>query len=215
MHGPEITHRGPSTGRFLYWVGRLWMWLAGWDTEGEPPPEVEKAVLIAAPHTTNWDLFHMLAAAWVYRIDVSYLAKHTLFRPPLGWILRYLGGIPIDRSAPHGVVQQVADRITAAERILVAVPPEGTRSRRDYWKSGFYWIALTAQVPLMCGFLDYARKRAGIGLCFVPTGDISADMDRLRDFYRPIQGKYPEQTSTMRLRDEDAASAPSEDEPAP
>jgi len=180
------------------------MWLTGWSIEGEVPP-ISKAVVIAAPHTSNWDLPHMLAASFVFQLQVSWFGKHTLFRPPFGWLLERLGGLPVDRSAPRGLVGEVAAKLKAADRLLIAVSPEGTRSRRDHWKSGFYRIAEEAQVPIVCGYLDYARRRAGLGLVLVPSGDLHADMDRLRAFYGGMRGRHPDLESVIRLKEEGAA----------
>ncbi len=198
----KLAHEAPSTGRFLYWVGRLWLLFSGWQVIGEVPPG-RQFVVIAAPHTSNWDLPHMLAAAFVFRIRVSWLGKRSLFKGPFGPIMRWLGGIAIDRSAHHGVVQQVTDRFRAEQTLIVAVPPSGTRGRAEAWKSGFYWIARSAEVPVLCGSLDYAKRESALGPSFVPTDDLGADMDRFRDYYRGITGKYPEHRTPVRLRDED------------
>lgn len=203
MRGYELTHDAPSTGRVLYWLGRLWLFFSGWKLVGDVPPG-RKFVIIAAPHTSNWDLLHMLAAAWVFRIRISWLGKKSLFRGPFAPFMRWLGGIPIDRSAHHGVVQQVADRFDASEALMVAVPPAGTRGRGKGWKSGFYWIARTARVPILCGSLDYQKKESGLGLSFVPSDDLGADLNRIRDYYRDIVGRYPENTTPIRLREETA-----------
>ncbi len=173
----------------------------GWDVEGDPP-QVRKAVLIAAPHTTNWDLPHMLAASLIFRVRLSWMGKHTLFKPPMGWLLHLLGGVPVDRRAPGGLVHHVAGTLSASEQLVIAIPPSGTRGRSDRWKSGFYWIAHTAQVPIVCSYLDYGRRRAGLGFHFVPTGDITSDMDRIREFYASIRGKNPDMESTIVLKEE-------------
>ena len=200
---PGISHDGPPSGLVRYWIGRLWMGLFRWKVAGEIPAG-GKFVLIAAPHTSNWDLPFMLAAACILRIKVSWMGKDTLFRKPFGGFMRWLGGIAINRAKNHGVVDQVAEQFGQPDPLVVAVPVSGTRKKTDYWKSGFYWIAHTAQVPIVCGYLDYHRKAAGLGLSFVPTGDVKADMDRIREFYEGIQGKYPALTATIRLRDEQA-----------
>lgn len=207
MRSSAVTHPGPTSGRFAYYLGRAWMALFGWDVE-EPGPTVPKAIIIATPHTSNWDLPHMLAAAFVYRIRVNWLGKHTLFKGPFGWFFRWLGGIPVDRTSPHGVVGQVADRLVAADKLFIAVPPSGTRARRDHWKSGFYWIAYTAQVPVICGYLDFTRRRANLGYTFVPTGDVKADMDKVRAFYDGVRGKFPEQQTPILLKEELEAGSP-------
>ena len=205
MRTSEIAHPGPTTPWWLYWLARLWMWVFGWDTLGEPP-QVTRAVVIAAPHTTNWDLPHMLAASLIFRFRVSWFGKHTLFKPPFGWFMRALGGVPVDRRAPGGLVKQVADQLRAADKLVIAVPPEGTRKYADGWKSGFYWIAHEAQVPVVCGYLDYKTRRACLGYTFVPTGDVKADMDKVRAFYAGIEGKYVDAMNPIRLKEEDDAA---------
>ncbi len=205
MRSSAVTHPGPTSGRLAYWIGRAWMAVFGWDVE-EPGPQVPKGIIIAAPHTSNWDLPHMLGAAFVYRVDVRWLGKHTLFEGPFGWFFRWLGGIPVDRTAPRGMVGQAAERLTDADKLYIAVPPSGTRERRDHWKSGFYWIAHTAQVPVICGYLDYGRRRACLGYTFVPTGDVKSDMDKVRAFYAGVRGKFPELQSDIRLKEEETAS---------
>jgi 1-acyl-sn-glycerol-3-phosphate acyltransferase len=204
VRSANITHPGPVSSKLTYWIGRLWLTAFGWDVEGEVA-ETKTAVLIAAPHTTNWDLPHMLAAAWVFRLRISFLAKHSLFEGLFAGFFRWLGGIPVDRTAPHGLVHQVAEQLNAADKLVVAVPPSGTRGKRDYWKSGFYWIAHTAQVPIIGGSLDYERKIAHLGFSFMPTGDIVADMERIRAHYASIKGKFPENQSRIRVKEEDRA----------
>ena len=199
--GTALPDQIRSTNFFTYALGRLWMRIFGWTVEGEIP-QGGKAVLIAAPHTSNWDFAFMLAAAFVLRVKLSWMGKDSLFKRPFGWLFRRLGGIPINRSAAHGIVEQMSQRFIQAKALILAVAPSGTRSRRDYWKSGFYWIAAQAQVPIVCGYLDYRLKRAGLGLAVLPTHDLSADMDRIRAFYQGIRGRYPALETTIRLRDE-------------
>jgi 1-acyl-sn-glycerol-3-phosphate acyltransferase len=184
-----------------YWIGWLWMRLFGWDVVGQIPPG-GKFVLVGAPHTSNWDFPFTMAAVRVLRVKISWMGKHTIFKGPVGAVMRWLGGIPINRESAHGVVDQIVDRFAKAEKLVVAVAASGTRRRMDYWKSGFYWIALNAQVPILCGFLDYGRKQAGVGLSFLPTGDVKKDMDRIRGFYEGIKGKKPELQTNVRFRDE-------------
>ena len=130
------------------------------------------------------------------------MGKNTLFKKPFGNIMRWLGGIPIDRSVEHGVVGQIVKQFNESQKLVVTIAPSGTRKKREYWKSGFYWIAYNAQIPILCGYLDYSRKKACLGLSFVPTGDIKKDMDRIRGFYKGIRGKNPELTTRIRLMDE-------------
>ncbi len=186
-------------------VGNLILKASGWKAlPGEP--DAQSYVIIAAPHTSNWDLVYMLAIGFVLDIDIRWMGKKSLFEPPLGWLTGPLGGVPIDRSQPQGVVEQMARRLQG-EPMKLAVPPSGTRSRREYWKSGFYHIANAAQVPIALGFLDYSRKEGGLGPSVTPTGDIVADMDKIRAFYASKRGKFPQQETRIRLKEEDALEA--------
>jgi 1-acyl-sn-glycerol-3-phosphate acyltransferase len=191
-------HRG-----FKYWLGRAWMGFFGWRVEGGLP-ETKKFVFIAAPHTSNWDLPFMLATAYILGVKISWMGKHTLFEGPFGWFMRALGGIPVNRTAPQGLVQQVAEIFHRSDTLILAIPPEGTRKKVAYWKSGFYHIARTAQVPIGLSFLDFGRKVAGLGPLITPTGDVRADMEKVRAFYRDIRGKLPALESKPRLREEEA-----------
>jgi 1-acyl-sn-glycerol-3-phosphate acyltransferase len=184
-----------------HWLGRLWLCLFGWKVHGEAPT-YRKFVLIAAPHTSNWDFPFMLATAYVMRVRISWFGKHTLFRPPWGWFLRKLGGIPVDRRAPHSLVMQMAEQFNSRDELVLAVPPEGTRSKVAVWKSGFYHIAAESGVPIGLGYLDYDRKLCGLGMFVIPSGDVREDMDKIRGFYRSIRGKYPDLESEPRLREE-------------
>jgi 1-acyl-sn-glycerol-3-phosphate acyltransferase len=184
-----------------YWIGRSWLRLFGWKVHGEAPTH-RKFVLIAAPHTSNWDFPFMLATAYVMRVRISWLGKHTLFVPPWGWLLRRLGGIPVDRRAPRSLVMQLAEEFNSSDELVLAVPPEGTRSKVGVWKSGFYHIACESGVPIGLGYLDYGRKLCGLGMFVMPSGDVNEDMNKIRGFYRGVRGKYPELESEPRLREE-------------
>lgn len=186
------------------WIGRAYLHAFGWEEEGERP-EPPAFVLIAAPHTSNWDLPFTLALSWVYDVPIRWAGKHTLFAFPYGWFMRALGGIPIRRHERQNRVQQLAALFEEHPNLVLTVPAEGTRSRTEHWKSGFYYIAREAQVPVVCGYLDYARKRGGFGLTLTPTGDVRADMDAIRAFYRDKAGKFPEKFGPVRLREEDAS----------
>ena len=205
MRSAEVTHDGPRTGLFWYWVARLWMAVFRWDVEGEPPEGVRRAVVIAAPHTSNWDLPHMLAASFIFRLRFSWMGKHTLFAPPFGWFFRWMGGVAVDRRAAHGMVKEIARTFEGTERLALAVPPSGTRQRADHWKSGFYWIAVEAEVPVLMCYLDYRTRRAGIGPLLIPSGDIRADMEIIRAFYAGRRGKFPESETPVLVREEDPA----------
>jgi 1-acyl-sn-glycerol-3-phosphate acyltransferase len=160
-------------------------------------------VLVVAPHTSNWDFLVMLLLAAALRLKVTWMGKHTLFRPPFGWIMRRLGGLPIDRGARHNIVEQAVGSFRVYDRLLLAILPEGTRKRTPYWRSGFYHIALGAHVPIALGFADYRRKVGGIGRVIVPSGDVDADMALIRDFYSGIIGKRPDQFGEIRLKSQE------------
>lgn len=187
------------------WIARLFLRLTGWAPEGERP-NVEKYVLIAAPHTTNWDFPYTLAFAKVFGINIRWMGKHTLFQFPFGWIMKKLGGIPIRRHERGNIVQAMADDFKNYDELAITVPTEGTRSRVEYWKSGFYHIARTANVPIVMGYLDYKRKRGGFGKPFYPSGDLKKDMDTIRAFYADKVGKYPENFGPVRLREEESVA---------
>jgi 1-acyl-sn-glycerol-3-phosphate acyltransferase len=196
---------GAPAGRFARGVGALFLRIFGWQVEGALAPGVN-AVVIAAPHTSNWDMPFMLAVAYVLGIHPSWLGKRELFRWPFHGLMRWLGGIPVVRSGRHNMVEQVAQKFGTTQGLYVVIPPSATRRRASHWKSGFYHIARAAHVPIVCAFLDYKRKVAGIGPSLVPSGDVASDMAVIRRFYATIEGKYPAQTTPVRLLEEEASS---------
>ncbi len=187
--------------RVRRWLARLFLSATGWKPEGERPA-AERYVLIAAPHTTNWDFLYLLAFAEHFGLTISWLGKASLFRAPLGPLMRALGGIPIERSRSENRVAEMAQVFVDREALGLVVPAEATRSRAEYWKSGFYYIALTAGVPVVMSYLDYASKRGGFGPAFMPSGDVARDMDAVRAFYADKKGKYPDAFGPVRLREE-------------
>lgn len=180
--------------------------MTGWKPDGERP-QPDRFVLIAAPHTSNWDFLYLIAFAEYFEIPLSFMAKHTLFRPPLGWLMRGFGGIPVRRHKRENLVTTLARLFEEHTHLGLAVPAEGTRAHVDYWKSGFYHIACAAKVPIVMSFLDYERKIGGFGPGFMPTDDLIADMDQIRAFYGDKKGKYPELFGQIRLREEDELAA--------
>ena len=182
-------------------VGLTFLKLFGWKQRGEKPP-IDKYVMLCVPHTSNWDFPVFLAAIWSFRESLNWLGKNTLFEGPLGWFYKAVGGVPVDRSAPGGLVEQLASQFEDREYLHLGIPPSGTRSFRDHWKSGFYRIAMRANVPVVCAFLDFKTKTCGFGPVITLTGDEKADMDRIRAFYAGMEGKFAEKTSTIRLRSE-------------
>jgi 1-acyl-sn-glycerol-3-phosphate acyltransferase len=171
--------------------------LRGWQVQGSLPPEAAKSVLIAAPHTSNWDLPYTLMLAFVLRLNVYWMGKASLFRWPFGPVMRWLGGIAVDRSRSNNLVAASAAALAGADGpAQLVVPPEGTRGKTRQWKTGFYYIALEARVPIVLAFVDYERKIGGLGPLFKPTGDVEQDMARIKLFYAPIKGKRPTQFDT-------------------
>ncbi len=165
--------------------------LTGWTVEGSLPPNGQKSVLIAAPHTSNWDLPYTLMVAFALGLRVYWMGKAEIFKPPFRGVMMWLGGIPVDRDKASNLVAASIDALNAADGPLqLIVPPEGTRSNTRFWKTGFYYIALGAKVPIVMAYMDYDKKRSGLGPVFEPTGDIEADMTRIKAFYAPIKGRH-------------------------
>jgi len=144
----------------------------------------------------------MLATAYAMGIRASWFGKHTIFTPPWGWMLRKLGGIPVNRNSSQSLVTQMAEQFRTRDELILAVSPEGTRSKVDFWRSGFYQIAVQSGVPIGLGYLDFERKLSGLGMFLTPSGDVKADMEKIREFYRDIRGKHPELECMPRLREE-------------
>lgn len=180
----------------------------GWRAEGERP-QARKAVVIAAPHTSNLDGVLLVAFAWSFGLDIQWMVKQSVVQTPgLGHLVTRLGGVPVDRSKSRDLVGATVDAFARRDSLLVVVSPPGTRSRREHWKSGFYWIAWRAKVPIVCSFLDYRRRVGGFGPTLELSGDMARDMDRLRAFYGPIQGRHPERMTPIRLEREPSCIEP-------
>jgi 1-acyl-sn-glycerol-3-phosphate acyltransferase len=176
----------------LHRLAKLIFRLTGWSIEGEIH-QPARFVIIAAPHTSNWDAFFMLAAAHIFRVKIRWFIKEAAFFFPLGSLIRAFGGIPIDRARRSNVVAQAVERFRQSERLILAVPPEATRKHSPFWKTGFYHIAKEAGVPIVLGYVDYRRKVAGLGPSFTPTGDIVADFKVFEAFYAGVTPKYPDE----------------------
>jgi len=178
--------------RFARWLLRV----GGWTTVGGILDE-PRALVIAAPHTSNWDAVWALAYRIAFDLDVKFFAKHSAFWFPLGSILRALGGIELDRSKAGTAVEEAIRMFETEERFYFGLAPEGTRRKTAGWKTGFYRIAMGAGVPVYLGFLDFGRKRLGIGKKIELSGDMDADMAIIREFYRDIDGRWPEKASPV------------------
>ena len=188
------------------WIARAWLRATGWEPDGDAPT-APRFVLIAAPHTSNWDLIYMLAFAELYGLRISWMGKHQLFRPPFGTLFRVLGGIEIRRHERGDRVALMAEEFAQRETFALVVPSEATRGWAPYWKSGFYHIARGAEVPIVIGFLDYGRRRGGFGPALLPSGDVKRDMDQIRAFYADKSGKHPEKFGPVQLREEESGPA--------
>jgi 1-acyl-sn-glycerol-3-phosphate acyltransferase len=177
----------------LRFASKLLLKVFGWKSVGSFPSGLKKYVVIVAPHTSGWDFVIGLLFRKALRLEkVKYLGKQELFRPPFGFFFRWLGGTPVDRSTRHNLVDQVVAIFHAHEEFAIALSPEGTRQRVDKLKTGFYNIAQAANVPLIMVAFDYANKRAVISEPVILTGDQATDLTTILNFFRPIQGKYPE-----------------------
>jgi hypothetical protein len=176
---------------------------AGWQFEGEVPA-CDRCVALGVPHTSNWDGVLLLAVARSLDIPLAFMIKKEWLRGPMGALLRRFGAVGIDRSRSTNVVDAMIAELRSRDRLWLVIPPEGTRSRAEYWKSGFYHIALGAEVPVVPGYVDYKRKRIGLGAPIHLTGDVAADMDRIRAFYaeHAPTAHTPEDFGPIRLRDE-------------
>jgi 1-acyl-sn-glycerol-3-phosphate acyltransferase len=166
----------------------------GWRRAGVVP-DAPKFVMIAAPHTSNWDFPVGLAIILAFKVKMYWLGKEPIFKWPFGTFFKWLGGIPVNRSKSGDVVSQTIQTIKEHERIVMVVAPEGTRKKVNHWKTGFYYIAMGANVPLAMGFIDYLRKEGGFGPTLMPTGNIEADMEKIRAFYQNITAKIPDKST--------------------
>lgn len=189
---PKLGAALPKRGNFLTRaLGRAVMHLTGWRVVGTIP-DLPKFVVIVAPHTSNWDFVHGMAAAFALGLRVSWMGKHTLFRWPFAGVMHWLGGVSIDRSAHHGVVKQTVDAFASRPRLVLGITPEGTRSPVDHWKLGFYHIAKGSGLPIVPVYFDYPRRHIGFGEPLIPGDDFEADFQRLVDFYRGHLGRRPQ-----------------------
>ncbi len=183
------------------WLAERLMRMRGWQFSGARPEDA-KFVAIGAPHTSNWDFVLFLAVVSHFHLRAKAIGKHSLVRWPFGKLMRRLGIIPIERDSGQGLVEQMVDEFSATESMALVIAPEGTRKPTEYWRSGFYRIAVAAQVPIVLTYIDGENKVAGIGPTLHPTGDIDADMEIVREFFTPICGLRPENQGPIRLRPE-------------
>src|SRR5690554_1388291 len=178
-------------------LARFVFWIAGWKVTGRWPDGLKKAVLIAIPHTSNWDLLYARAAFYILEVPVRFTIKKEVMVGPLGWLIKGLGGIAIDRRKSAGkrkqtYTQAMISMLKEMDQLVIMVTPEGTRSYSPKWKTGFYHIAMGAEVPVVIGYLDYKLKEAGIGPMIVPSGNLNEDIEIMKKFGRTVTPKFPE-----------------------
>lgn len=194
---PRIGFRLTAEISRLNWLERLVRWLlvqwfvrSGWTISGTLPPD-RKFIIMGASHTSNWDFLVFLGAVHVVGRQIRFIGKHSLFKWPMEGFMRALGGVPVDRSKSQDLVGQVVDQLRASDDFILVVAPEGTRSFTTRWKSGFYQIALKANVPIVAAGPDYPGRRGVFGPVIHPTGDYARDLKPAFEFFRTLTPKHP------------------------
>jgi 1-acyl-sn-glycerol-3-phosphate acyltransferase len=177
---------------FTRWFGKTFLRVFGWRVEGSIA-DTERVLVTAAPHTSNWDAVFGIAAVLGLNVRLHFLGKHTIFVPGLKWFMRWLGGIPVNRQNPEGVIDHVNQLVSKYEGIVIVIAPEGTRKKAEKWKSGFLRIAEANDCKIQMGALDFKNKRIVLGDLYVPTGDNQADIENIKQWYNQFQGKFPDQ----------------------
>ncbi len=191
MEFPPLGDKIPKfQNQFSQITAKLILKLTGWRMVGTLP-DLPKFILIGAPHTSNWDAFYGFAGLASIGLKVKWMAKHTLFPKPIRGLLTTLGGVPIDRRASQGTVDQTINAVNESEQIVLIITPEGTRTYVEKWKTGFYHIAIACKIPIQTGFVDYPKKSMGFGPLIEPSGDMNADLKKIETFYMEKQGKHP------------------------
>ena len=184
----------PLLKNLLRFCAVLYLKITGWKREGQAPT-LDKYIIIAAPHTSNWDFPISLAMLLSFKVRAYWMGKDSMFRWPYGLLFRLLGGIPIDRSKSNNAVEQSIKAIKERKKMVLMLSPEGTRKKVAYWKTGFYHIAYGSGVPIALGYLDYARKAGGIGALVYTTGNMESDMNAIHLFYSKVTARHPEKSS--------------------
>jgi len=190
--GDNLPRKWPN---WLSAFGSFVLTKRGWRVEGALINQ-DKVILAVAPHTSNWDFFIGLMVVFAFRIQVNFFGKHTIFTPPLGYLVRKLGGIPIKRSKSHGVVNSIVKQIKESENIVLALAPEGTRSPIFPWKTGFLHIAKEANIPVQLIALDYSSKTIVLGPIITEIGNIEEQMQTIYAFYANVCAHYPKNCIT-------------------
>jgi 1-acyl-sn-glycerol-3-phosphate acyltransferase len=179
--------------RLMKTFSKIALWISGWKVKGSLPPELKKCVIIAAPHTSMWDFYYGRLGFYrkgIYKIN--FMIKKEMFKFPLGWLLKSLGAVPVDRSKNSNTVIWISKMFYERESFMLLVTPEGTRKYVEKWKRGFYHIAQNAKVPIVLGYLNYGKKECGMGPLFYPTGNYEEDIKKIQEFYLDKTAKFPE-----------------------
>ncbi|MDD5572102.1 MAG: 1-acyl-sn-glycerol-3-phosphate acyltransferase [Bacteroidales bacterium] len=176
----------------MKYIAKLILLISGWKTVNTLPPELKRYVMLSVPHTSNWDFFYGRISLFVLGIKVNTLIKKEFFFFPVGYILKALGAIPIDRSKGVNVMNETIKMFENNENLIVLITPEGTRKLQKNWKRGFYYMAVKANVPLVLGYIDYLKKETGLTEVFHPTGNYEKDMVYIENFYKDKTARYPE-----------------------
>jgi len=179
----------------LRFISKIYIKLAGWKIAGAIPPEIKKCVLLAVPHTSNYDFPIAIAILRIMNVKIKYLIKKEWMKFPLGWFFKYTGAIAVDRSKSNNLIAAIVDIMNQRDEIVMVIPPEGTRKLARKWKTGFYYVALGAKVPIVLSYLDYEKKTGGFGPAIYPTGNLVEDMHQIRDFYKDKVPRHPEKVS--------------------
>ncbi len=193
----DLKLRRPN--RFLHGLGKSALNMLGWQVDNRLPDD-PKMVVIFAHHTSNWDFFYMILAAFSIGLKPNWMGKKELFRGPLGPVLSRIGGISVDRSSNHNTVELMAEAIQTTDEVILAIAPEGTRSKVDHWRSGFYHIAARANIPIHFAYIDYPSKTAGVTYGLVPSGNLDEDIQIIRRFYQDKHGKFPEKVGEVQFK---------------
>jgi len=176
-------------------IANFILWISGWKVVGEPELQMKKCIFIQAPHTSMWDFLWGRLGLWQLGVSVKFLIKKEMFFFPFGFVLKALGGIPIDRGRRNNVVEQIVEIFNTREKFSLVITPEGTRKYTEHWKKGFYHIAIKANVPVYLAYLDYEKKEGGPGKIFHLTGNFENDIAEIQEFYKDKVAKYPENFS--------------------
>lgn len=197
LNTPLLSAEIPRIGnKFSCWLGQSVLKSMGWSFSGDFPCH-PKMILAIAPHTSNWDFVIGIAVAFSLRLKITFFGKHNLFIPPFGYLMRRWGGIPVERSQSHGVVEQMVEAMRRADKMVLCIAPEGTRSRVERWKTGFLHIAHKANVPVLLVAFDYKKKQIEFGPSLMIGDDMQYELNRIYTYFSDVHGKYPNKVATI------------------